>query len=169
MLVGKNVNLKLMEKDELHILTKWVNDVEFMGQYESQDNTTYLEKLYRKPGAQWFFIEKKDGSKIGWVIKYLEGDRTTIGYGVVPNERGKGCASEAVSMMVDYLFLTKNIMVIQADTGTENLASQKVLKKVGFQKDGIIRKHFFSSGKWRDSFLYSILREEWKEPKILTK
>ena len=158
-----------MEKDELHILAGWTNDVEFMGEYETQDTTTYLENLYSKPGAQWFFIEKKDGNKIGWVIKYLEGKRTTIGYGVVPNERGKGYATEAAKIIVDYLFLTKNIVVIQADTGTENSVSQKVLKKVGFQKDGVIRKHFISSGKWRDSFLFSILREEWKAPKILKK
>ena len=169
MLVGKTVNLRLMEKRELHILSEWVNDPEFMGEYESQDTIADLEKSYSRPSSQWFFIEKKDGSKIGWAAKYLEGERTTIGYGAVPSEREKGYATEATKIMLDYLFLSKNIVCIQADTSTMNQASQKVLQKVGFKKDGVIRKHFFSSGKWRDSFLYIILREEWKEPKILTK
>jgi RimJ/RimL family protein N-acetyltransferase len=47
--------------------------------------------------------------------------------------------------------------------------SQKVLEKIGFKKEGIIRKYVFVSGEWRDALLYSILREEWKEPKILTR
>jgi RimJ/RimL family protein N-acetyltransferase len=35
-------------------------------------------------------------------------------------------------------------------------------------KEGTLRKSFFMRGEWRDSYIYSILREEWKEPKILT-
>lgn len=169
MLVGKTVNLRLMEKEELHILAEWLNNPEFMGEYETQETIADLEKSFSRPDSQWFFIEKKDGTKIGWAAKYLEGNRITIGYGVVPNERGKGYATQAATIIADYLFLTNDIVRIQADTDTENLASQEVLEKVGFKKEGVIRKHFFSSGKWRDSFLYSILREEWKEPKILTK
>ncbi len=168
MLEGKNVNLRVVEKEDLPLFAEWLNDPKFTGEYESQETIADLEKSYR-PGSQWFFIEKKDGTKIGWTAKYLEGQRTTIGYGVAPSERSKGYATEAATIIVDYLFLTKDIVRIQADTSTENLASQKVLEKVGFQKEGIIRKHYFSSGKWRDSYLYSILREEWKEPRILTK
>jgi RimJ/RimL family protein N-acetyltransferase len=71
--------------------------------------------------------------------------------------------------MVDYLFLSKNIERIQAQTDVRNVGSQKVLEKAGFKKEGTIRKLFFLRGQLRDACLYSILREEWKEPKILTK
>jgi RimJ/RimL family protein N-acetyltransferase len=50
-----------------------------------------------------------------------------------------------------------------------NLASQKVLEKAGFKREGILRKSAFERGEWRDFYVYSILREEWKEPKILTR
>jgi RimJ/RimL family protein N-acetyltransferase len=43
------------------------------------------------------------------------------------------------------------------------------LEKTGFKKEGLIRKAAFIRGDWRDLFIYSILREEWKEPKILTR
>jgi RimJ/RimL family protein N-acetyltransferase len=92
-----------------------------------------------------------------------------IGYAVLPNERRKGYGSEAIEIIVDYLFLTKNIVRIQAETHPENIASQKVLEKAGFKKEGIIRKSFFSRGVWRDTAMFSIIREEWKEPKILTR
>ena len=169
LLEGKNVNLRLMEKEELHILAGWLNDPEFTGEYESQETMKDLRKSFSRPGSQWFFIEKKDGTKIGWAAKYLVGSQTTVGFGVVPSDRCKGYATEATIIIVDYLFLTNDSVRVQADTGTENKASQRVLEKVGFQEEGTIRRHFFSTGKWRDSFLYSILREEWKEPKILTK
>jgi RimJ/RimL family protein N-acetyltransferase len=71
--------------------------------------------------------------------------------------------------MVDYLFLSKDVIRIQAHTSAENMVSQKVLQKAGFRKEGIIRKSVFSKGEWRDRALYSILREEWKEPRILKK
>jgi len=161
------MNLRLMEKTELHMLADWLNNPRFMGGYESQETIGDLEKSFGRAGSQWFFIEKKDGTKIGWAAKYLVGSQTTIGFGVVPDERCKGYATEAATIIVDYLFLTNNIVRVQADTSTENKASQRFLEKVGFQKEGIIRRHFFSTGKWRDSCLYSILREEWGAPKVL--
>jgi RimJ/RimL family protein N-acetyltransferase len=71
--------------------------------------------------------------------------------------------------MVDYLFLTKDIARIQATTHTKNVASQKVLEKVGFKREGTLRKLALIRGEKTDQFMFSILREEWKEPKILTK
>jgi len=92
-----------------------------------------------------------------------------IGYILVPSERGKGYCTEAVNLMVDYLFLSKEIRRIQAQTDLRNVASQKVLEKVGFKKEGTLRRNFFTRGEWRDAYIYSILREEWKVPKILTR
>jgi len=90
-----------------------------------------------------------------------------IGYGLIPSERRKGYCTEAVKMMIDYLFLSKNIVRIYALTNVRNIASQKVLEKAGFKKEGVIRKSLFIRGEWIDRYLYSILREEWIEPKIL--
>jgi L-amino acid N-acyltransferase YncA len=50
-----------------------------------------------------------------------------------------------------------------------NKASQWVLEKTGFQKEGVLRKVGCVRGKWADACVYSILREKWKKPKILTK
>lgn len=72
-------------------------------------------------------------------------------------------------MIVDYLFLSKSIIRIQAEIHPDNIGSQRVLEKAGFVKEGILRKCFFSRGEWRDTAIFSVLREEWKEPKILTK
>jgi len=92
-----------------------------------------------------------------------------IGYFLIPEERGKGSGTEAVQLMVDYLFLSKDLSRIHAVTDVINTASQKVLEKAGFQREGTMRKSVYVKGGLRDYYLYSILREDWKEPKILTK
>jgi ribosomal-protein-alanine N-acetyltransferase len=120
-----------------------------------------------------FIIEKKDGSKIGWIAHFYMlhpmMKLSEIGFVLVPQERGKGYCTEAVKIMVDYLFLSKEMARIQAHIDPGNVASQKVVEKNGFKKEGTQRKCFFVKGEWRDMLLYSILREEWKKPKILTK
>jgi RimJ/RimL family protein N-acetyltransferase len=88
---------------------------------------------------------------------------------LVPSESKKGYATEATQLMVDYLFLSKEIARIQAIVDARHKASQRVLEKSGFQREGTMRDETFDRGAWRDFYLYSILRREWKEPKILTK
>jgi RimJ/RimL family protein N-acetyltransferase len=163
-----------MEKEDLAFIKEWVNDRRFVGEYGplTQETVGELEKEYERTisnEGKWFFIEKKDGTKIGYVAHYLARRQHEIGYGVIPEERGKGYCTEAATIIVDYLFLTKNIMRIQADADAENMASRRVLEKVGFTHEGVLRKMFFVQGEWRDAVLYSILRDEWHTPKILPK
>ncbi len=172
MLPGKKVNLNLVEKTDLHILKEWLNSPDFVGEFEpiTQETLGDLEKQYDNlAGGQWFFVEKKDRTKIGYIAHFKSKGCIAIGYMLVPDERGKGYGGEAVQLMVDYLFLTKDTVRIQAETHPENILSQKVLEKAGFTKEGNIRKSFFSGGVYRDTAMWSILREEWKEPKILSK
>jgi len=167
-----------MEKEDLPLLAEWANQPEFLGEYNPlrQMSRTEIEKMLENPSdLKPFIVEKKDGSKIGFIIHFhvlhlgTGTKQLEIGYALVPSERGKGYGTEAAKTIVDYLFLSREVMRIQACTDTRNLGSQKVLEKAGFTKEGAMRKYLFLSGEWRDTYLYSIIREEWKEPKILTK
>jgi ribosomal-protein-alanine N-acetyltransferase len=60
-----------------------------------------------------------------------------IGYAVVEAASGKGVCSEAVRMIVGYLFLRKKIVRVQDETHPENIASQRVLTKNGFSWRGL--------------------------------
>jgi diamine N-acetyltransferase len=164
-----------MEKEDLPLIAEWFNKPEVFGEYNPlhQVSRTEAEKMFENPHEEKsFIIEKKDGSKIGFIghfyVLHVAGKQLEIGYSLVPSERGKGYGTEATQLMVDYLFLSKDTMRIQAQTDLRNVASHKLLEKVGFMKEGTLRKSFFMRGEWRDSYIYSILREEWKEPKILT-
>jgi RimJ/RimL family protein N-acetyltransferase len=178
LLEGKTVNLRIMEKDDLPLFLEWVNKPEVTGEYNPlrQMSKTQAEKILDNPSEiQQFIIEKKDSSKIGFIANFhvlhlgTGTKQLEVGYILVPGERGKGYGTEAVGIMVDYLFLSRENMRIQAQTDTRNMASQRILEKTGFRKEGTLRKSWFLRGELRDCYLYSILREEWKESKILTR
>jgi len=175
LLEGKTVNLRVMEKEDIQVYLEWLNNPEVMGEYQlpTQWSRTELEKaLETSPfEPKVFIIEKKDGSKIGFMAKYDSylglGKLLEIGYALALGERGKGYCTEATQLMVDYLFLSMDVSRIQATTSIKNKGSQRVLEKAGFTREGTIRKSV--GGARRDAYLYSILRDEWKEPKILTR
>jgi aminoglycoside 6'-N-acetyltransferase len=170
-----------MERQDVDFAHEWFNRINYACEYDSIpvqkskaerlrqfDNPSQLALLTERGR---FVIEKKDGTKIGFIAHWLTQPNRImeIGYDLVPNERGKGYGTEAVQIMVDYLFLSRNIMRIQALTNVKNVPSQRVLEKVGFKREGTIRKAGFTRGTWDDAYLYGIVREEWKEPRILTK
>ena len=172
MLEGKLVNLRVLEREDLPLFAEWNNDPEFGGEFEplEQNSLSEIERWYDgEREGEWFIVETKDGNPVGQIMYAPEGPHLRIGYIIHQSERGKGYCTEAVRILVDYLFLSKNIVRIQSQTDPRNIASQRVLENAGFAKEGVIRKGTFIRGEWRDGVLFSILREEWKEPKILTK
>jgi ribosomal-protein-alanine N-acetyltransferase len=173
LLEGTNVNLRIIEREDLPLLAEWSNNPEYVGEFVwlPQQSRTEWEKRYDNLASdtKWFFVEKKDGTKIGTMFHWLIGDLMEISCVLTSHERGRGYGTEATELLVDYLFLSKNLIRIQAHTNARNMVSQKVLQNVGFKKEGIIRKSVFARGEWRDRALFSILREEWKEPRGLTK
>ena len=178
MLEGKNVNLRVLEKEDLPLLCEWTNSLEFLGAYFSPHQTSMAEreKAFSEPSPfemKRFIIEKKDRTKIGFILHFNTlhpmMETVEIAYALMPSERRKGYCVEAAQLMVDYLFLSKDTPCVQAMTHIKNVASQGVLQKIGFKKEGIMRKRLHVQGEWADIVTFSILREEWKEPRILIK
>ena len=113
-----------MEKEDIPVYLEWLNNPEVMGEYQlpTQWSRTELEKtLETSPfEPKVFIIEKKDGSKIGFITKYDSylglGKLLEIGYALALGERGKGYCTEATQLMIDYLFLSMDVSRIQATT-----------------------------------------------------
>jgi len=181
LLEGKSVNLRVREKEDVDFLYECYSDIDFWGDnppaYEQTpkwllmkepDNPTDKQKVIE---FKTFIIQKKDGTRIGivWHLVNQPSGTMEIGYFLIPSERGKGYGTEAAQLMVDFLFLFRNIVRIQATTNLRNKASQRILEKAGFRIEGTMRKFQFVKGVWTDYCLHSVLREEWKGPKILTK
>ena len=72
MLEGKNVNLRVVEKEDLPLVADWFNNPKFGGRYDpldAQESRMEIEKKYDKLGSEekWFIIEKKDGARVGFI------------------------------------------------------------------------------------------------------
>lgn len=87
-----------------------------------------------------------------------------IGYGVRRDLWGRGIASEAAALLVDFGFRTLGLHRISAVHHPDNVASGRVMQKIGMRFEGRFRDHMYAQGKWRDSLAYAILEEELPGP-----
>lgn len=86
----------------------------------------------------------------------------TIGYFLAEAYWGKGIATEAVRILLAFLFIEGNVNRIQAEVMPQNESSKKVLLKNGLMYEGTIRQGALWSGKGIvDLEIYSLLREEY--------
>jgi RimJ/RimL family protein N-acetyltransferase len=58
------------------------------------------------------------------------------------------------------LFGTTPVHRLQAGTEVENVAEQRALKNAGFRREGVHRGVYFRDGRWRDSVMYGLLRDD---------
>jgi RimJ/RimL family protein N-acetyltransferase len=80
-----------------------------------------------------------------------------------PAARGRGYTSEAVMLLVDYLFRSQHhLHRLELMMAVDNLGSERVAQKCGFTKEGTLRQRLFFDGRFVDGHLYSLLRGEWE-------
>jgi RimJ/RimL family protein N-acetyltransferase len=100
LLEGKNVNLRLMEKEDVPLLVDWWNRLEYQGEHFPVPQKSKAQALreFEKPSPvqvamenHEFMIEKKDGTRIGHIGygRDILHDWIEIGYDIVPSEVGK--------------------------------------------------------------------------------
>lgn len=116
------------------------------------------------PRPDYFLAVANDADVlIGFVrIGFGRDSSGELGYAIRRDEWGKGYATEATTLMLDFGFRTLRLHRIQAACGPDNRASQRLLARMNFTPEGRIRDHVFTNGAWRDSLLYSILDHEWR-------
>jgi RimJ/RimL family protein N-acetyltransferase len=85
-----------------------------------------------------------------------------IGYLLLPDGRGHGYASRAVRLVARWVFDDLGIGRLQARTHVDNVASQRVLERTGFQREGVARRgHVLPvSGERIDTLMWSLLPGE---------
>jgi ribosomal-protein-alanine N-acetyltransferase len=85
--------------------------------------------------GRWAVIQKADNEILGWCgLKYLpENKETDVGYRFFKKYWGKGYATEAARVCLDYGFNTLNLPTIVARAMHENKASIKVMEKIGMK------------------------------------
>jgi ribosomal-protein-alanine N-acetyltransferase len=69
---------------------------------------------------------------------------------------------EALRVLLRYGFRVMGLNRIEATTHIENERSKRVLEKLGFQREGLLREYYCQEGVYNDQTLFSLLRAEWE-------
>lgn len=86
-----------------------------------------------------------------------------IGYGIGEDFQGKGIGTETIRSFVDKVFAETELRKLSALVAEGNIASRRLLERVGFIQEGICRDHFLINGVPTNEVLYAILRRDWKQ------
>lgn len=88
------------------------------------------------------------------------GQFADIGYMMDQQEQGRGYMTAALKLVIQYAFRALSLHRLQAGTLLHNERSQRVLKKCGFQPEGIARKLVQIQGTWQDHQMFGLLAED---------
>jgi ribosomal-protein-alanine N-acetyltransferase len=104
-----------------------------------------------------------DGDAIVGGISYQRVDtergRVELGYWLLEGGRGRGVATRVVRALADRAFAA-DVNRVEAVVRPQNEASIRVLERVGFQREGLLRSLLRYRGERSDAFLYSLLPGE---------
>jgi ribosomal-protein-alanine N-acetyltransferase len=85
-----------------------------------------------------------------------------IGYGITQAHHRRGIATAAVGLLVDKVFAETRLRKLMAFVHDKNRPSCRVLEKLGFQKEGLLREHYIVNGKAENEILYGLLKTDWE-------
>ncbi|TCP57571.1 RimJ/RimL family protein N-acetyltransferase [Tumebacillus sp. BK434] len=177
---GERVYIRTFEVSDAEAMTALlVKNRAFWGQFEtsrSDDEYTveYQRRNLEQMRAEWvkdrgyffgIFLQENDRliGDIGiHMIARGPCQSAFVGYSLDEEHNGKGYATEALRLVVDFGFHDINLHRLQADAAPENPASYRVLEKAGFQREGTERKNLLINGKWQDHLQYAIINEHWE-------
>ena len=93
-------------------------------------------------------------------------DRTAeLGYGLARSAWGKGLVVEASAAAIDWTFKNHDVAKVFARADARNTKSIRVLEKLGFKQEGLLRQHRFARDGQTDEVVYGLLKEEWETVK----
>lgn len=138
---------------------------------EEETRHLLLETMARQqeePRTQHAFavIQTAEDALIGNCLVRISSVRNRegeIGFCFARSHWGRGYATETARRLIGFGFTELSLHRIWATCDPENVASGRVLEKSGMTREGRLREHVCIQGSWRDSYLYAILDQEWKQ------
>lgn len=167
MIEGKKIKLRALEPEDLDFLYRVENDTDFWEVSHTQtpysrfvlkqylDNA--LRDIYETRQLRLAIAEKK-GDTIGLIDLFdFDPKNKRAGLGIViavPENRGKGYATEALQLLCRYAFSHLGLHQVYADVHAGNQASVALFEKCGFEKSGLKKDWNCHNGSFQDVWLY---------------
>lgn len=177
MIVGKNLRLRALEKEDLPKFVEWLNDPEVIENlfvdhpFSLAAEEQWFEGVMKSPmferplcievreGEHWKMIGNLSIMDINW--QHRNGE-----LGIVIGDKaewGKGHGTEVISLYINHLFNELNLHRVWLRVYDANLAGIRCYEKVVFQHEGTLREAIYKHGQYIDMHVMSILSTEWKK------
>jgi len=177
-ILGEKVILREFTKENLYDKDyySWLREIEVINELYKIDYLlsidfniieSYVLDLLKSRNNCFFAVYYKESNKfIGTVkIGHIDWRASICDIGIMignKNFRGIGLSNEIVKLAVIYAFETLSIRKVTAGTSQNNIPMQKCFEKLGFCKDGQLRKQLLINGDYCDHLLYSLFKSEIK-------
>lgn len=125
----------------------------------------FREKLAAGEGMRWAITANGHNELIG-TCGFHHINRThykmEIGYDLLPSYWGKGIMTNSIHRLLQYGFEEMQINRIEAYVDPDNINSYKLLRRLGFEQEGLARQAFYQKGRFVDAWLCSLLQKDYK-------
>ena len=171
MLKGQSITLRPVRESDLDQIYTYHLDIENRGDFFPRG--VLSQPAFLKQFQETGFWTKEEGLLVivslneeilGHIeffktVNYL--DEYELSYLVyATGQRGKGVATEAVDLLVHYLFETKQVNRIRLVIHPDNIASRRLAEKCGFKHEGTARGAWYNKGRHQDVEIYAILHDD---------
>jgi len=113
---------------------------------------------------QFVVVSKSSGLAIGTclVFRFEEGSaRAELGYALGRAYWGRGLMHEALEALIGSAFAVMGLRRLEAEVDTRNRSSARLLRRLGFTREGLLRQRWVTKGEVKDVEMYGLLRDEW--------
>jgi RimJ/RimL family protein N-acetyltransferase len=113
---------------------------------------------------QFVVADKTSDKAIGTCLLFrLEqaSRRAELGYVLGRAHWGRGLMQEALSALLDRAFGTMALRRLEAEVDIRNPASARLLQRLGFSREGLLRQRWVTKGEAKDVEIYGLLCNEW--------
>lgn len=147
-------------------VARWTDTGPFATIDEAAEVMEWIGTIFNeKSGARWAIAARSEEDRLigtcGFNVWHRWNNSAVIGYDLVQAHWGHGLMVEALEPMIRFGFERMALNRIEADVTVGNNASVRVLEKMGFQEEGVLRQRGHWRGDYHDLRMFSLLREDW--------
>lgn len=99
--------------------------------------------------------------EVAFNIEDWEHQRIEIGYRLHESVSGRGICTQAMSLLISYLIKTIGNEKFVAKCDPRNVASYRVMEKLGFEREAFFKHHYLMGEQWTDQYDYGLLAKNW--------
>lgn len=175
-LESKRLRLRRMERSDAETMFRYWSDPEvvkymnmppFASEEDAYEMINLLNGLSESEDALRWGIELKDHGELigscGYNVWQLSGAyRGEIGYDLGWNFWGYGYMAEALQVMLSFGFGTMGLNRIEALIDPRNDNSRRLIRRLGFMEEGLLREYQKTESGYVDLMMYSLLQNEFQ-------